>query len=773
MRSLEFWRAGAWRRVLLGFLPLLVMLPHAIGIVQYGMVTRLEQQVNDVLLMHGRAPATLDERIVIVDIDERSLLQYGRWPWSRSVLATLSEELLHRQQVAVVGYDVLFAEPERDDTIARLGTWLREQRLSGPVLEEHVKELEARLDRDGLLVKALAGQPVALGYYYSDRPPVMETGSLPRPLVVEQLPGEPVEFTRVPLMQGYAGNLPELVRAVGHGGFINAEIDSDGVLRSIPLLARRVENRVTAYYPALALEMLMMAMQVDSARIVPLQQEGKGSRARMIGLQLQQDGRSLTLPTAVGGRFLVPFRKGSGVPGARYRYVSAGDVLEGRLAEGELRHKLVLVGTTAPGLRDLRATPVSTSYPGVEVHASVLSAMLDGDFLQTPDYSRGYATVAMVVAVGLLLLVMARVGMVGALLWSLGVAAVFVAFHLQLFQRQGLMLPLASILLTILLTYVLHTSVGYFVERRTKRQLVELFGHYVPSELVARMASQPEQYTTQAISRELTVMFCDLEQFTPLSESMDPQALQALLNDIFNRMADVIGPNQGTIDKYMGDCVMVFWGAPVADPDHAWHAVKTGIELGVMLQRFNSEREAAGLAPLGASIGINTGMMSVGDMGSEMRRSYTVIGDAVNLAARLEPLAGIYGVPMVVGEQTVQQVAQCHWQWLDCIRVSGKAQAANIYAPFTEDAQLDADQQRELGLWHQFREAYRMQDWPRCSTLLAKLQGLAPGRVLYGVYRERIDAFLKQPPAPDWDGVTLQQDLKRPADVRYLTDRAG
>lgn len=771
-QGLNLWRAGGWGRVLLGLVPLLVMLPHALGIVQYGTVTRLEQQVHDVMLMHGRAPATLDERIVIVDVDEQSLQQHGRWPWSRSVLATLSEELLQRQQVAVLGYDVLFAEPERDDTLPRVSEWLRSQRQSGPVLDEQLKQLAERFDRDGELVRALQGQPVVLGYYYSNRPPVLETGSLTPPLRIKPQPGDPEVYPRVPLMQGYAGSLPALARAVGHGGFINAEIDSDGVLRSIPLVARRLEEGRTAYYPALALEMLMLALQVDTARLVPLQPEGLPPQQRLIGIELEQDGRSFLVPTVAGGRFLVPFRSGSGVPGGRYRYVSAKDVLDGRLAEGELRHKLVLVGTTAPGLRDLRATPVSTAYPGVEVHASVLSAMLDGDFLQSPDYSRGYAAVAMMLAVGLLLVVLARTGMVGALLWSLGMAAVFVVFHLELFIREGLMLPLASILLTILLTYVLHTSFGFFVERRTKRQLVELFGHYVPTELVARMATHPEQYTTQAVSRELTVMFCDLQQFTSLSESMDPESLQALLNDIFNRMADVIGPNHGTIDKYMGDCVMVFWGAPVADEAHAWHAVKTAIELRAMMHGYNQERRAAGLPAIGASIGINTGLMSVGDMGSEMRRSYTVIGDAVNLAARLEPLARTYGVPMVVGEQTVQQVAQCHWQWLDRIRVSGKAQAVNIYVPFTDGSELDAGQQRELGLWHQFRQDYLAQDWKRCDALLVQLQALAPRRVLYRLYRERIDDFLARPPAADWDGVTLQT-LKKSADVIYLTEDAG
>ena len=766
----EFWRSGTWwGRVLLRLVPLLVMLPHALGIVQYGLVTRLEQQLGDAMLLHGRTPATLDERIVIVDIDEASLQQHGRWPWSRSVLAAMCDELLHRQQVAVMGYDVLFAEPEHDDTLSRVSEWLRSQRLAKPAAEGQLKQLEQRLDRDALLVQALREQPVALGYYYSDRPPVLETGNLTPPLRVAQLPGDPLEFPRVPLMQGYAGNLPELVAAVGHGGFINADIDSDGVLRSIPLVARRSENGASVYYPALSLEMLMMALQVDSARLLPLQQEGAAPSPRLVGIQLQQGDRSLVLPTATGGRFIVPFRRGSGVPDARYRYVSARDVLAGRLAEGELRNKLVLVGTTAPGLRDMRATPVSTAYPGVEVHASVLSAMLDGDFLQVPDYSRGYAAMAMLLAVVLLLIVMTRTGMVGALLWSLGLAAAFVIFHLELFRKDGLILPLASILLTILLTYVLHTSAGFFVERRTKRQLVELFGHYVPSELVARMAHQPEQYIMQASSRELTVMFCDLQQFTSLSEAMDPAELQAFLNDIFNRMAGVIGPNQGTIDKYMGDCVMVFWGAPVPDTAHAWKAVKTAIELCVMLEDFNTQREAAGMPPILVSIGINTGLMSVGDMGSEMRRSYTVIGDAVNLAARLEPLARTYGVPVVVGERTAQQVEQCHWQWLDRIRVSGKAQAVHIYAPFTNDAQLDAAQQHELGLWHQFREAYGVQDWQRCDTLLAKLQALAPGRVLYALYRKRIDDFLVRPPAAGWDGVT-QQHPEKPVGVTYLTD---
>ncbi len=737
------------RRWLLGLLPLLLLMPHALGLVQYQLITRLDQQIYDTLLLRAsRAAPALDTRIVIVDIDEASLQKYGRWPWARDVLARLSEELLRRQQVAVLGFDVLFAEPERP-------TWSKSS-LSGD------KEITpAGRGGDTQLADALTGAPVALGYYvFTGAQPAAYIGKLPRALQLQRGAAAPEVLPAVPAMKGFTGGLPLLVDAAPNGGFLNADSDSDGVLRRIPLLVRDGQEAGPSYYPSLSLAMYLAALQVAQVRLVSESAALHGTPL-LQGIELQQGAHKVLLPTAVDGSFLVPFHADSGRRNARYRYVSAGDVLSGALPKDALRGKLVLVGTSVPGLRDVRATPVSTTYPGVEVHASALSAMLDGQFLQVPDYARAYVVLGMVLSVGVLLLVLSRASPLGAMFWSLGVAGLQVTANWLWFEQAGLVLPLAAGLMAILLTYVLHVMQGYFIEQRTKRQLVELFGHYVPEALVARMARAPQTYSMEARSSELTVMFCDLQQFTSLSETMEPVKVQSLLNNVFNRMARVIAAGNGTIDKYIGDCVMVFWGAPLKDTEHAWHGVHTALGIHAMLRAYNEERARQGRPALDVTIGINTGVMSVGDMGSDLRRSYTVIGDAVNVAARLEPLAKVYGVPLVAGERTRALVPQCHWQWLDRVRVAGRARALDIYAPYSTAGTLDAAQQRELDDWNACCAAYRERDWNRCECLLQELRRLAPSSQLYALYADRVQAFRDHPPSQDWDGVT-QQEWKRP-----------
>ena len=505
--------------------------------------------------------------------------------------------------------------------------------------------------------------------------------------------------------------------------------------------------------------MFMAVFRQAEVRLLPAGGEGlnSGTLPHLAGLELRQGDTALRIPTNIHGAILVPFRSKGGHDGGRFRYVSAADVLNGKLGAAELQGRVALIGSTAPGLRDLRVTPVSTGFPGVEVHATLLSAMLDGTFIHVPDYARGYSFL-MVMLVSLVLLVMLpRMGAGGAWLLCLGLVALMTGVNLWAYVQAHVALPLAAGIILVMMTYVLHISYGFFLETRTKKQLASLFGHYVPAALVSEMVKKPGEYTTQAQSRELTIMFCDIHAFTRLAEHMDPQQVQALLNRLFNRIAEIIAPNHGTIDKYIGDCVMVFWGAPLPVKEHAWLAVKTASDISSMLADFNAEQERAGQPVIHLGMGVNSGMVSVGDMGSSIRRSYTVLGDAVNLAARLEPLARTYGVAVIVGERTMELAAQVQWQWIDCIRVAGRTHAINVYAPLNASeplAGLDAQQRQEMALWQQFRDAYGHHAWDEGLRLLESLQALQPAKKLYAVYQERLRAFRQQPPPPDWSGVT-------------------
>ena len=336
---------------------------------------------------------------------------------------------------------------------------------------------------------------------------------------------------------------------------------------------------------------------------------------------------------------------------------------------------------------------------------------------------------------------------------SVAVLAALVGSNLWLYLGYGLVLPLATALLMTLAAFALNMSYGYFVESKSRRELANLFKTYVPPELVREMYRDPKRYTMQAVSKELTVMFCDIRGFTSLSESMEPTQLQALLNGVFSQLTAVIRANRGTVDKYMGDCVMAFWGAPVAAPDHASLAVKAALEISVVIDTINQQHRASGVPEIGIGIGINTGLMCVGDMGSDVRRSYTVIGDAVNLASRIEGLCKTYAVNVVVTESTRLQATGFDWQPLDRVCVKGRQQAVAIFSPL-QLAGGRLDTIFEHAQWERALKAYRAQDWASCDELLSELLVENREKFLYALYAERVASRRCLPFDPQWDGST-------------------
>lgn len=746
------WFARRWRRIAVTLLPLLFALLHVGGVLHLQVLERLENIIYDTRL-RATMPGTMDERITIVDIDERSLERIGQWPWGRDKMARFARELLERQQVSVLGFDVIFAEPDGSSGLASL------QRLAqGPLngnsgFAEQLARLAPELDYDALFAQSLQGRPVVLGYYFTSDRDGQARGVLPEPaLPLERLRGKPLRATS---WQGHGSNIGVLAQAAPAAGFFNSITDPDGVVRSLPLLAE-FQGR---YYESLALAMLRVATGVKD--VEPIYASSELDHDVLQGILLRQGQSRIRLPVDPNLATLVPYRGPGDVAGGSFRYISASDVLEGRLPQGSLKGQLVLVGSTAPGLVDLRVTPVGRTYPGVETHANLLSAFLDGANVLQPDYAPDF-DVLQLVATGLLLAFSLPLLTAGwAVLLSAGVFAGLVGLNLWLYQSHGLVMPLATALVLALSAFTLNMVYGYFVESRSKRELAALFGTYVPPELVDEMLKEPERYTMDAANQELTVMFCDMRGFTALSERMEPLQLQALLNGVFSRLTQIIrGRRQGTIDKYMGDCVMAFWGAPVATPGHAQLAVAAALDMTRAIAQLNEEHRSKGLPEIGVGIGLNTGTMCVGDMGSDIRRSYTVIGDAVNLGSRLEGLSKTYGVTMVVSDTTRTMAPGFIWQELDRVRVKGKAQAVTIYTPVGTVAEpLSPEREQQLALWHQFLATYRAQEWDASALLLRNLHASEPANILYSLYAGRIQALRVLPFQPDWDGAT-QFDTK-------------
>ena len=737
-----------WSRIAVTLIPLVFALLHAAGFLRIDVLQRLDDIIYDARL-RATMPRTMDERIVIVDIDEKSLAEIGRWPWGRNRLAELADELFDRQKIALLGFDVVFAEPDDSSGLKRLRQLAQAELKDQAGFGDRLNQLQAALDYDAAFARSLQKRPVVMGYYFTSDREGRTSGVLPAPVMKQEvLQGRPIKFTS---WNGYGSNLEQIAQAAPVAGFFNSITDGDGVVRSIPLVAEYKGQ----YYESLSLSMFRML--IGNPSVTP-----GFPRDRFIGrsyqglesIVLRLGEKSLAVPVDDRVAALVPYRGRGGVAGGSYRYISASDLIAKRVQPGTLKDKIVLLGTTAPGLLDLRVTPVSETYPGVETHANVISGLLDGRVLVKPDYAIGYEVVVLVIAGLVLAVALPLLSATRAVLLSVLVIAAVLGLNFWLYLGDGLVLPVASALVMALTAFALNMSYGYFVESRSKRELANLFGTYVPPELVDEMVKDPDSYSMKAANKELTVMFCDMRGFTKMSEKMEPVQLQEMLNAVFSRLTDIIRSNRGTIDKYMGDCVMAFWGAPVEISNHAQLAVKTAMEMANEVRKINEEHHARGIPEIGIGIGVNTGMMCVGDMGSDIRRSYTVIGDAVNLGSRLEGLSKAYGVDIVVSESARKQAPDFAWQELDRVRVKGKEQAVAIFWPVAPADRADKAVSDELKAWNSFLKAYRAQDWDQCDVLLLNLQRMNAKKYLYELYAERVASMRLLPFDPSWDGAT-------------------
>ncbi|MGH8687003.1 MAG: CHASE2 domain-containing protein, partial [Burkholderiales bacterium] len=543
-------------RIALGLAITLFFIGHAARYYEVPFITQLDNIIYDARLQ-VTMPRGVDDRIVILDIDEKSLQEVARWPWPRDVMARLVDTLFDKYQVAIVAFDVVFAEHDYSSGIRELDKLSQGALKDVPAFQTQYHEMRPLLDNDGLFAKAIKGRPVVLGYYLNSDKDAKRIAAIPDPV----LPKGTFEGRNIPFTTwvGYGGNLEQFLKNAASAGHFNPLTDPDGVVRRVPMIA----ELDGAYYEALSLAVVRTILGFP--KVVPGYAPDRFLQRGYSGLEWLQVG-PLQIPVDETASALIPYRGRK----FSFAYVSLADVIAGRTPLERLKGKITLVGTTAPGLLDLRSTPVDNVYPGVEVHANLIAGMLDKDIKLKPPYMLGAEVLLLFIGGVALSVLIPMLAPLWATLAAVAGIALVTGLDVLVWTKADMVLPLAASILMAVSLYTVNMAYGYFVEARSKRQFTELFGQYVPPELVDEMARDPQKYNMEPRAAELTILFSDVRGFTGISEALKPEELREFINEYLTDMSGIIrGRHRGTLDKYIGDAIMAFWGAPVEDPQHA------------------------------------------------------------------------------------------------------------------------------------------------------------------------------------------------------------
>jgi adenylate cyclase len=670
----------------------------------------------------------------IVNIDEKSLAKFGQWPWPRTVVADLVNSL-NRLGPAAIGFDVMFAEPDRLNPAVAAGT-LRN------LDEETRAKLRALPSNDDLLAEAMRRSRVALGE--TGLPDVVAELDKELPVTGLAMLGEnPQRFMLE--FPGLLRSTPVLEAAASGRGLLTIRTERDGIVRRVPVIMQAQGLTM----PSLSFEMLRLASGSDTILI-------KSTDAGITSVAV----KGFAVPTDVHGQIWVHF-----APNDPSIYLSAADVLEGKVDADAIAGRLVLIGTAAVGLQDVKTTPISPVMPGVEIHAQVLEAALTGQLLSQPLWGPlAEFLSAMILGVAIIwfapMFGPKSLVAVGAFFATLlvGTSWYYYAQHRLLIDPTYPLLSTTAIYLTLIFF-------SFVREQTQRRQIRSAFGQYLSPALVEQLALAPERLVLGGEEREMTIMFSDMRGFTSISETYknDPQGLTGLMNRFLTPLTNAILDRKGTIDKYMGDAIMAFWNAPLDDKEHEINACEAALDMLAQVDALNKEREAEArdgghaYIPLNIGVGLNTGICVVGNMGSDLRFDYSVFGDSVNLASRLEGQSKEYGFPIIAGSATALAAKdRFAILELDFIMVKGKTEPEVIYAiAGREDTAQSARFQRLRNLTIEMLACYRSRDWEGALAAIARGRRTDEAHaleLLFNLYETRIRGFQQDPPPEDWNG---------------------
>ena len=674
--------------------------------------------------------------VVIVDIDEASLKAIGQWPWPRTTIADLVTQITQLGAVAI-GFDIIFPEPDR------MSPAIAERSFRGIDAETRAK-LDSLPSNDEALAEAIRHSRVVIGQAGAAAPELKTAADAALQTGFAVRGPDPRQY--LVTFAGLLRNVPVIEQAAAGRGLFSIDPESDGIIRRVPVIMTAQGNLV----PSLSMEMLRVVTG-SSAILVRVDQAGVQSVA-VPGLEV---------PTDRNGQFWVHFNHHD-----PERYVSAKDVLQGNVPPERLAGKLVLIGTSAIGLLDLKTTPLDAAIPGVEVHAQILESVLSKSSLVNPNYAIG-AELALAVLFGLAIIVAAPM-LPASIVIVLGgcLIAGLIGLPLYLFVEHNLLIDFTYPLISSWLIYLVLTFVNYFREQKQRRQIRSAFGYYLSPHMVEQLARSPEKLVLGGEERRMTILFSDVRGFTTISEHYkdDPQGLTRLMNRFLTPLTNAIIERKGTIDKYIGDAIMAFWNAPVDDEQQEANACEAALEMLLRAETLNGElkREAESnggvYMPLRIGIGLNTGPCVVGNMGSDFRFNYSVLGDTVNLASRLEGRTKDYRIPVVIGSRTAEGAKRKFAVMeIDLIMVKGKKQPEAMFTVLGR-SEVEADPRcQELRATNaQMLGRFRKQQWDDAIDLIARCRKFANGfdlSGLYDMYQERIELYRAQPPGSDWDGV--------------------
>lgn len=684
-----------------------------------------------------------DAAVRIVDIDDETIRRLGQWPWPRTDVARLTDSLTEAG-AAAIAFDIVYSEPDRTSP-ARAAEILR----ANPEARGDYSEIAALTDHDELLGQAMQRGPTVTGYFLTNESNAVR----PAEQAGVAVSGTP-PLGAIPAYNGAIAPLPLIGERAAGAGFVSIQGDRDGIIRAAPLLSS-IDGRIV---PSLSLEALRVAQGAGAILVRSSDGSGELGAGETTSVVAVKTGE-LEAPTTHSGELWMHYTADH-----PERIVPAWQILEGRLPGSEMRRlfegHIVFVGTGAQGLRDLVSTPIREKELGVVVHAQAAEQIILGRFLVRPDWALGVERVLLIVLGLMIALSAPGLGALrGGLLALLGLVGV-IAGSWFAFRNAGLLLEPTFPALGVVSVYIAITAVSFYREERARSHIHNAFDRYLSPELVDRIARDPGQLELGGEVRQMTVLFSDVRGFSRISERFGPQELIGFLINLLTPMTDVLLARKATIDKYIGDAVVAFWNAPLDDPDHEQNAARAALEMLETLQRLNAENalDPAWPGQVAIGIGLNTGPCCVGNMGSRQRLSYSLIGDTVNLAARLESLTKFYGVSILVGEDLAARLPGFALVELDIIRVVGRDAPERVFAlmgppEMGSSPAFGASQARMTALL----TAYRSQDWATAEAELRQLRGpdaIAGLESVLAIYASRIADYRVTPPPDGWDGVS-------------------